>query len=113
MDRRREEPSIRVSRVLTLEEGRRTLTQSVVIRLHEVGLDNELMENLRQVLAAHPGTVPIFIELVSRTHGRTTLRAGDDLRVSADAAFQRDVANLLGDGHVGLTANGHGHLARV
>ena len=113
VDRRREEPSIRVSRVLTLEEGRRTLTQSVVIRLHEVGLNNELMENLRQVLAAHPGTVPIFIELVSRTHGRTTLRAGDDLRVSADAAFQRDVANLLGDGHVVLTANGHGHLARV
>ena len=113
VDRRREEPSVRVSRVLTLEEGQRTLTQSVVIRLHEVGLDDALMENLRQVLAAHPGTVPIYIELVSRTHGRTTLRAGDDLRVSADAAFQRDVANLLGEDHLVLTANGHGDLAKV
>jgi len=113
VDRRREEPSIRVSRVLTLEEGQRTLTQSVVIRLHEVGLDDALMENLQQVLAAHPGTVPIYIELVSRTHGRTILRAGDSLRVSADAAFQRDVANLLGEDHLVLTANGHGHLARV
>ncbi|MGB2753781.1 MAG: DNA polymerase III subunit alpha [Phycisphaerae bacterium] len=113
VDRRREEPSVRVSRVLTLEEGQRTLTQSVVIRLHEVGLDDALMENLRQVLAAHPGTVPIYIELVSRTHGRTTLRAGDDLRVSADAAFQRDVANLLGEDHLVLAANGHGDLAKV
>jgi len=113
VDRRREEPSVRVSRLLTLEEGQRTLTQSVVIRLHEVGLDDALMENLRQVLAAHPGTVPIYIELVSRTHGRTILRAGDDLRVSADAAFQRDVANLLGDGHVVLTANGSGHTLKV
>jgi hypothetical protein len=57
--------------------------------------------------------VPIYIELVSRTHGRTTLRAGDSLRVSADAAFQRDVANLLGEEHLVLTANGHGQVARV
>ena len=113
VDRRREEPSVRVSQVFTLEEGQRALTQAVVIRLHEVGLDDALMENLRQVLAAHPGTVPIYIELVSRTHGRTTLRAGDSLSVSADAAFQRDVANLLGEDHLVLTANGHGHLAQV
>ena len=113
VDRRREEPSIRVSDVYTLEEGQRVLTKAVVLRLHEVGLDDELMENLRKVLAAHPGTVPIYIELVSRTHGRTILRAGDDLRVSADAAFQRDVANLLGEDHLVLTANGHGQVARV
>jgi len=113
VDRRREEPSVRVSRVLALEEGQRTLTQSVVIRLHEVGLDDALMKNLRQVLAAHPGTVPIYLELVSRTHGRTILRAGDSLRVSADAAFQRDVEALLGEEHLVLAANGHGNLARV
>jgi len=113
VDRRREEPSVRVSQVFTLEEGQRALTQAVVLRLHEVGLDDALMENLRQVLAAHPGTVPIYIELVSRTHGRTTLRAGDSLSVSADAAFQRDVANLLGEDHLVLTANGHGQVARV
>ena len=113
VDRRREEPSVRVSQVFTLEEGQRALTKAVVIRLHEVGLDDALMENLRQVLAAHPGTVPIYIELVSRTHGRTTLRAGDTLSVSADAAFQRDLDNLLGDGHVVLTANGSGHTLKV
>jgi len=113
VDRRREEPSVRVSQVFTLEEGQRALTKAVVIRLHEVGLDDQLMENLRQLLAAHPGTVPIFIELVSRTHGRTTIRTGDSLRVSADAAFQRDVANLLGDDHLVLAANGNGNLAKV
>jgi len=113
VDRRREEPSLRVSDVYTLEEGQRALTQAVVIRLHEVGLDDQLMENLRQVLAAHPGAVPLYIELVSRTHGRTTLRAGDDLRVSADAAFQRDVEALLGEEHLVLAANGHGQVARV
>ena len=113
VDRRREEPAIRVSDVYTLEEGQRALTQAVVLRLHEVGLDDELMENLRKVLAAHPGNVPLFIELVSRTHGRTTLRAGDDLRVSADAAFQRDIEALLGEEHLILAANGHGQVARV
>ncbi|MCX5649317.1 MAG: DNA polymerase III subunit alpha, partial [Planctomycetota bacterium] len=48
VDRRREEPSVRVSQVFTLEEGQRALTQAVVIRLHEVGLDDALMENLRR-----------------------------------------------------------------
>ncbi len=113
VDRRREEPSLRVSDVYTLEEGQRALTQAVVIRLHEVGLDDQLMDNLRKVLAAHPGAVPLYIELVSRTHGRTVLRAGDDLRVSADAAFQRDVEALLGEEHLVLAANGHGQVARV
>jgi len=113
VDRRREEPSLRVSDVYTLEEGQLALTQAVVLRLHEVGLDDELMDNLRKVLAAHPGTVPIYIELVSRTHGRTILRAGDSLRVSANAAFQHDVEALLGEEHLVLAANGHGQVARV
>ena len=113
VDRRREEPSVRVREVFTLADGQRKLTTAVVIRLHEVGLDDRMMESLCDVLRTHPGPVPLYIELVSRTHGKTVIRAGETLSVAADGAFQRDVENLLGEDHLVLAANGHGHLAKI
>jgi DNA polymerase-3 subunit alpha len=108
VDRAREEPQIKTGEVLSLADGRQSLTRAVVIRLHEAGLEEGQVERVRDLVAAHRGGVPVFVELVSRTHGRTLIQAGEDYRVSLDESFQRDVTDLLGTEHLLLTANGDG-----
>ncbi len=106
VDRAREEPQIKTAEVLSLADGRQVLTKAVIIRLHEAGLEEGQVEAVRDVVAAHPGGLPVYVQLVSRTHGRTLIQAGEDYRVSLDEAFQRDVLELLGAEHLLLTANG-------
>jgi DNA polymerase-3 subunit alpha len=113
VDRQREEPQVRVSEVLALADGPRALAKAVVIRLHEAGLSEGLLEGVCQVLKAHPGGVPVYLELVSPTHGRTLIQAGDALRVSLDTDFQRDLRQLLGEEHLVLAANTSGTIAKV
>jgi len=113
VDHQREEPQVKVSEVLDLAEGQRRLTKAVVIRLNGGGFDEALLAALRNVLVAHPGPLPVFLELARAGHGKVLIRAGDALRVSMDAACQRDLAELLGDDHAILTANGSGYTVKL
>ena len=113
VDRAREEPQLRVNEVLDVTEGQRKFSNAVVIRLREEGLDAEMLAALRQVLADHPGPLPLYLELEGPNHARTLIRAGEDLRVAMDASLERDLENLLGDGHVVLTANGRGAMVKL
>src|SRR5674536_345975 len=51
----------------------------------------------RQVLATHPGTTDVHLQLVSPTR-TTVLRLDDRLRVSPSPSFMGDVKVLLGAG---------------
>ena len=75
--------------------------------------DDAMLTALRDVLAAHPGPLPVFLQLETSGNGKTLIRAGDGLHVAMNAALQRDLANLLGDGHTVLAANGTGIMAEL
>jgi DNA polymerase III subunit alpha len=113
VDRQREEPQVRVAEVLDLDEGRQRLSRAVVVRLSAAALTDERLMALRDVVTAHPGPSPLFIELVGASGGRTLIRAGDSLKVSLSGRLRQDLDRLLGDGHVVLTTNGQGHAAQV
>jgi DNA polymerase-3 subunit alpha len=113
VDRQREEPQVRTSEVLDLAEGQRRFSQAVVIRLYEQALSDETLMTLREAVAAHPGPLPLYLELEDPSGERTLIRTGDPFRVSMDAALRRDLENLLGDGHVVLAANGSGLTVRI
>jgi len=113
VDRQREEPQIRTSEVLDVNEGQRRFTNAVVLRLREEGLDAEMLAALRKVLGEHPGPLPLYLELEGANHARTLIRASDSLRVAMDEALERDLENLFGDGHVILTANGRGSMVKL
>jgi len=113
VDRQREEPQVRASDVIEMAEGIRKFAPSVTIRLLDEALTDELLMALRETVAAHPGPMPLYIELQSRGNGRTLIRASEDLCVAMDDALRRDLDNLLGDGHVVLAANGNGVAVKI
>jgi len=108
VDTTREQPQVRVSEVMDVDEGRRRLASALVLRLGRADADERLMRALADALRAHPGPLPVYLELPGRDGARTLIRAGEDFRVTIDAGLQRDLGDLLGTGDRILTANGHG-----
>ncbi|MBN2561100.1 MAG: DNA polymerase III subunit alpha [Phycisphaerae bacterium] len=98
VDRRREEPSLRVSDVIAIDDGPALLADAVIIRLKSVGLDIRELERLRDVCRAHPGERPIFMRIQSPGNMTTVIRCGADLAVRPDTRFVSEVRALLGDG---------------
>ena len=113
VDRQREEPQVRTSEVIDVEDGKRRFSTALVIRLTEAGLDDAMLAALRGVLQRHRGALPVYLELAGPSGTKTLIRTGDDLRVAMTADLQRDLENLLGQGHAVMTANTSGVMARL
>jgi len=113
VDRRREEPQIRTSEIFDVADGPGRLSSAVVVRLGADGLDDAMLTAVRDVLAAHPGDLPVFLQLETAGNGKTLIRVGDHLRVAMDSALQRDLANLLGNGHTVLATNSTGIMVEL
>jgi DNA polymerase-3 subunit alpha len=72
-------------------------TGPVVLRLPVGRVVPPLVEKLRELLATHPGTTEVHLQLING--GRTTvLRLGDGLRVNPGPALFGDLKALLGSG---------------
>ena len=113
VDRQREEPQVRTSEVIDVEDGKRRFSSALVIRLAEEGLDDAMLAALRGVLQRHRGPLPVYLELAGPAGTKTLIRTGEDLRVAVTADLQRDLENLLGQGHAVMTANGSGVMVRL
>ncbi len=113
VDRGREEPQIRTTGVLSLDEGKAQLTTAVLIRLEQAEVGEDRLHRLRDVLAAHPGRVPVYLRLVATDGGETLVQAADRLSVAVTPSLREKVAEVLGADHFLLAANGHGAAARV
>ncbi|GAA1820329.1 DNA polymerase III subunit alpha [Planosporangium flavigriseum] len=60
----------------------------------------ELANELRQMLTAHRGDVPVHLRLRKRDGGTLLLALGPDFKVSNDIAFRSEVKMLLGAGGI-------------
>jgi DNA polymerase III subunit alpha len=104
VDRRREEPCLRVSEVISIEEGPARLAEGVIITLKSVGLDPGMLPALRQACATHPGDRQVFVRVMSPEQLTTVIRCDTSLSVCPDASFVAEVETLLGAGSVELAA---------
>jgi DNA polymerase-3 subunit alpha len=110
VDRRREQPSLRVSEVIALEDGPALLAEAVIVKLNSVGLDAEVLERLRDLCKAHtgdeahPGGRAVYISIQSPGDFVTLVRCSTALCVRPDAAFVADVEALLGENSVDIVA---------
>jgi len=108
VDRKREHPQVRAAEVFDVAEGKRRLSSAVVLRLAEADTDERVLRALADALRAHPGPLPVYLELESPAAGKTLIRAGEAFRVTMDQGLERALGDLLGPGDRVLTTNGHG-----
>jgi DNA polymerase III alpha subunit len=100
VDRRRREPSLRVSEVIPLEQADERLSAMVIIRLDGTGPFTSVLEALAELITQHSGDRPVFLEVWTGGHMKVTIRARAGLRVRPTPAFRQAVDELLGPGHL-------------
>jgi DNA polymerase-3 subunit alpha len=98
VDFRREEPTIRVDSVVPIERAREEFTGSLTISLTSTGTDTDLLERLKRVLDAHPGSCTVFMHIATAGGKKVMLKTASRFMVSPSSAFVRDAEALLGKG---------------
>jgi DNA polymerase III subunit alpha len=94
---RREDPPRFVGMELSVPDLAEGPRGPLVISLPTPRCTPPVVERLKEVLAAHPGTTEVHLQLVSGTR-TTVLRLEDGLRVTATPALMADLKHLLGVG---------------
>ncbi len=99
VDGRREEPSIRVKRVIPLADAPRELTRELVLRLTSTGSSSALLPQLQSLCRAHPGRCPLFLRIHSAEGWTVSLQSGGR-GVDPSADFLREAVSRLGADNV-------------
>ena len=74
VDRRREEPSLRVNRIIPVENARRELSQHLLIKLRTTGGPSEILPDLQQLCRHHRGKCPLLLQVSSPEGWITTIK---------------------------------------
>jgi len=96
VDRRREEPSIRVSEVIPLEGVVERLAAGILIRISCIGRAEETLEQVREVLKAHPGSRPVYLELATPDGLLVLVRCSQRLCVRPNQQLLDDLGRIVG-----------------
>lgn len=93
---RNNEPGMIASDVMPIEEAETRLTQAVHIRLQTVGLQDQLLNELAEVLGNEPGPCDVYLHCQTPEHGEVTVHATDACRVHPGKELREKVEALLG-----------------
>jgi DNA polymerase-3 subunit alpha len=88
-------PKLFPQELMPLEEAPRRYTRQIHFRLHTAHLTPELLESARNLTAAHPGKVPLFLCLIRpggevvfvETHEKYSVAPSPQLQQAADELF--------------------------
>ncbi|MFQ6047728.1 MAG: DNA polymerase III subunit alpha, partial [Phycisphaerae bacterium] len=97
VDRRRDQPSLRVSEVIDAEHVVERLTESVLLRIDCSVSNEQTLARLRQLCQAHPGRCPLLLEMTASDGLTVTIRCDGQVGgVCPNERFVAAVGELLG-----------------
>jgi len=102
VDRKREEPALRVSEVIPFEEGPARLADALILRVNGGHLMPERLAEIESICREHPGEQSFMLNLQIPQKMSVWMRCDNRLRVQPDAAFRNRIEGLLGEGSVSL-----------
>jgi DNA polymerase-3 subunit alpha len=92
VDRKREEPSLRVSRVITQDEAVEALSRTVLL---DVNAETPI-DRLTALLRAHPGKCPVYLNVETSDGMTAQIECNPSIRASCGPEFVREAVELLG-----------------
>ena len=98
LNMREEEPKIIASEMVPIDEVREKLTKAVYINLVSTGLEKDILETLKGILAKYPGELPVYLGFLRPDKKVTEILLGADFRVAPAEKLVTDIEKLLGQG---------------
>jgi len=106
VDRKREEPSLRVSDVITVDAAAEKLASHLLLSLSDATADDALLSALTDIVRRHPGDKPLYLDITTGDGLVATIgRPGMGVAITADCI--REFTVLLGRDSVALIAPNH------
>jgi DNA polymerase-3 subunit alpha len=102
VDRRREEPSVRVSDIVPIDQADAALATAVLLCIRCPAAEEALLEEIRQLVAEFPGDRPLFLEITTSAQLRVTVRCNGGYGVRPSPECLRRFVSLLGPDNVHL-----------
>ncbi len=93
-------PKVIAEEVVPLDEVKRRFTRLISIDLHTAGLDPDLLQKLKDILAKHKGKVPVYLNFRDPTGRAAVIQPGDELRVESTDALFSAIESLVGENAV-------------
>lgn len=92
---RRDEPNLKVSAIIPIENAVLELAHALRIRVQTTGLETQLVEHVERIVSSHPGPCPVLFDLDLRSGERALIRAGESYRVRPNRAILSDLQRIL------------------
>jgi len=102
---RDDEPRIIVNDIISPEEVKSKFTSAILINLPTPGLDDYMLDNLKNTLLKYPGKVPVYLNFIEPNGKRTRISAGKDFSAQADERLLEDIEGISGSGTVNFQLN--------
>jgi DNA polymerase-3 subunit alpha len=102
VDRRRDEPTLVINRIWTLEQARRELARGLYLLLRLGRTPPEDVDRLAQVLRQAPGPCPVFLTVKDGAGKSCVLKLSRDFAVNPATFPQEELEAILGPNSVRL-----------
>lgn len=99
---RGDQPSIVVSRVLSLDQAKRELAKGLYLRLRLDTHQNRTVDQLNAIIRKGPGSTPVFIKIHDAMEFSCTLKLGKEFDVNPQKVALDELEQLLGTDNVRL-----------
>ncbi len=94
---REDRPRLVAQQIIPMEQGASKLTQSVELVLRGPGIEKLLLEQLKDLLAKFPGTIPIYLTLAMPETSSMRLKLAEGFKIDPKQEFLEALHQLLGE----------------
>jgi DNA polymerase III subunit alpha len=91
-----ESPKIIADEVLSIKEARIKYISSLNIKLNTVGLEEDLLKKLKNILSAHRGKAPVHLHFINPDGSREKMLVNSDIKVEVSQALLEKIEKLIG-----------------
>ncbi|MBI4549717.1 MAG: DNA polymerase III subunit alpha, partial [Candidatus Omnitrophica bacterium] len=97
---REDSPKVIAGEIMPLAEVQKRLTRVVAVDLMTTGLNLETLTRLRDILASHKGTIPLYLNFKSPNGATVVLTPDESFRVETSEELFRQIEDLVGENAV-------------
>ncbi len=102
---REERPKIIVEDIVPIENVRSRFTRAISLDLFSLGIENEIFEKLKDLFKKHKGTIPIYLNVSTKSNGSYRIMVNEDLFVSPTDDMLGELEEILGSEHIKFEKN--------
>ncbi len=97
---REDRPRLIAQQIVPVDQGASKLAQAMELVLKTRGIEKDLLEQLKELLAKFSGSVPVYLRLEAPEEPSMRLRLAESFRVEPRQELLEELNRLLGEGSV-------------